>query len=62
MIKQYDKVRLIDGKFAIIVEVLEPQKAYIADVEITDGDYETETIMFSDIAALMVEIEQPLAV
>ena len=62
MIKQYDKVKLTDGKFAIIVEVLEPQKAYIADIEISAGDYETETIMFSDIAALMVEVEQPIAI
>ena len=60
MIKQYDKVKMKDGKYAIIVEVLEPQKAYIADIEIGEDDYDTETIFYSDIAALMVEIEQPL--
>ena len=61
MIKQYDKVKMKDGKFAIIVEVLEPGKAYIADIELSCGDYTTETIFHSDIAALIVEVEQPLA-
>ena len=62
MINQYDKVRLKNGKYAIIVEVLESQKAYIADIEVTEGDYETETILHSDVAALIVEVEQPIAV
>ena len=44
MIKQYDKVKMKDGKFAIIVEILEPKKAYIADIELSEGDYTTETI------------------
>ena len=61
MIKQYDKVKLKNGKFAIIVEVLEHQKAYIADIEISEGDYVTETILCSDITAIIVEVEQPLA-
>ena len=61
MIKQYDKVKMKDGKFAIIVEVLEPQKAFIADIEISDGDFETETIFITDIVALMIEVEQPIA-
>jgi hypothetical protein len=60
MIRQYDKVKLRNGKYAIIVEVLEPQKAYIADVELSEGDYETETIFLKDIAARMVEIEEPI--
>ena len=62
MIKQYDKVKMKDGRFAIIVEVLEAQKAFIADIEIAEGDYETETIFITDIAALMVEVEQPIAI
>ena len=62
MINQYDKVKMKDGKFAIIVEVLEPQKAYIADIELSVGDYTTETIFQSDIASKIVEVEQPIAV
>ncbi|MDR2547191.1 MAG: hypothetical protein LBC96_06730 [Lachnospiraceae bacterium] len=61
MIKQYDKVKMKDGRFSIIVEILEPQKAYIADVEIADGEFETKTVFHSDICALMVEVEQPIA-
>ena len=60
MIKQYDKVKLESGKYAIIVEVLEPLKAYIADIELSEGDYTTETISYSDIASLIVEVEQPI--
>ena len=60
MIKQYDKVKLKNGKYAIIVEILESGKAYIADIEISDGNYITEAILHSDIAALIVEIEQPI--
>lgn len=61
MIKQYDKVKLKNGKFAVIVEILEAQKMFIADIEIDEGDFTTETIAFSDIAALIVEVEQPIA-
>jgi len=60
MIKQYDKVKMKNGKFAIIVEILESQKAYIADIELSDGEYTTETISYSDISAIMVEVEQPI--
>ena len=62
MIKQYDKVKMIDGKYAVIVEILEPQVAYIADIELSEGDYTTETIAYSDIAAMIVEVEQPIAI
>jgi ribosomal protein L14E/L6E/L27E len=57
VIKKYDKVKLKNGKFAVIVDVLEPQKAYIAGVEVSDGEFTVETIFHSDIAALIVEVE-----
>lgn len=62
MIKQYDKVKLKSGKFAVIVEILEPQKMFIADIEIDEGDFTTETIAYSEIAALIIEVEKPLAI
>jgi len=62
VIRQYDKVKMKDGKYAVIVEVLESEKAYIADVELSKGDYTTETILHSEIAALIVEVEQPIAI
>ena len=60
MIKQYDKVKLNSGKYAIIVEVLDSGNEYIADIEISAGDYETETIKQADIAAQIVEVEKPI--
>ena len=59
MIKQYQKVRLKDGKDAIIVEILGSGEAYIADIEISEGDYETDTIYPKDIKSVFVEVEQP---
>ena len=59
MIKQYQKVRLKDGKDAIIVEILGNGEAYIADIEISEGDYETDTIYPKDIKSVFVEVEQP---
>jgi len=61
VIKLYDKVKMHNGKYAIIVEVLEQQKAYIADIEIADGEYATDVIFYSDISAIMVEVEQPIS-
>ena len=56
----YQHVRLKNGKRATIVEVLEQGKAYIADIEIAEGDYETEQIFQDDIASVFIEVEQPL--
>jgi len=60
-INQYDQVKLRTGKYAVIVEVLDENKAFIADIEIEEGDFETETIFYNDIAALIVKVEMPLA-
>ena len=62
MIRQYDKIKLKSGKYAVVVEILDPENAYIADIELSEGDFTTETIYHSDISALIVEVEQPLAV
>jgi len=56
----YQTVRLKNGKRATIVEILEQGKAYIADIEVSEGDFETEQILQADIAAVFVEVEQPL--
>ena len=60
MIEQYCKVKLKTGKYAIIVEVCEQGVAYIADIEMAEGEYETETIYHTDILAKIIEIEQPM--
>ena len=56
----YQAIRLKNGKRATIVEILEQGKAYIADIEISAGDFETEQVLQEDIASVFVEIEQPL--
>ena len=56
----YQTVRLKNGKRATIVEILEQGKAYIADVELSEGDFETEQIVQEDIVSVFVEVEQPL--
>ena len=56
----YQHVRLKNGRRATIVEILEQGRAYIADIEIDNGDYETEQIFHKDIASVFVEVEQAL--
>jgi len=59
-IKQYDEVKLKSGKYAVIVEVLEENHAFIADVEIEKYDYDTTTIFYNEIAAVVAKFEVPL--
>ena len=59
MLHIYQTVRLTSGKRATIVEILEQGKAYMADIEIAEGDFETEQISQEDIASVFVEVEQP---
>jgi hypothetical protein len=49
MIKIYDRVKIKNGKYAVIVDILEVGKAYMADIEISDDEYSTESISHSDI-------------
>ncbi|MCL1845650.1 MAG: hypothetical protein FWF77_07085 [Defluviitaleaceae bacterium] len=61
MIKQYDHVRLKSGKRAVVVEVWEQGVSYEADIEVSTGNYETETIGHADISGVFVEVETPIA-
>ena len=60
LIKQFQKVRLKTGEEAIIVEILEQNKAFLADVEKGVGEYETDEIRYEDIKSVFVETELPL--
>ena len=62
IIKQYQKIKLKDGKDAVVVEILGDGEAFIADVEISEGDYETETIYPKDINSAYIEVEQPYVI
>ena len=48
-ISQYDRVMLKDGRTAAIVEVLEEDTAYIADVDLPGPDCDTVNIKQDDI-------------
>lgn len=50
----YDKVMLTNGREATIVEIYEKDKAFEADILMSDGEYETETIYDSDIANKLI--------
>lgn len=52
IIKQYDNVKLVDGRKATIVEILGDNKEYIADIDIGD-DYDTDIIYPEQIAEVI---------
>ena len=58
--KLYQKIRLKSGEYAHIVEIYKDGEAYEADIYGKDGDTRTDTIKQSDIASLIIEVEQPL--
>ena len=59
MLKEFQNIKLKSGQTAHIVEIFNGGEAYMADIYDGDGEYTTETIKPSDIASLIVEVEQP---
>jgi len=53
IVKQYDKVRLKDGRTCTIVDILEEGVAYIADVNLPGPDWETIDVHQEDIDAII---------
>lgn len=49
IVKQYDKVRLKDGRTATIAEILKEGIEYIVDVDLPGPDWETIEIQQKDI-------------
>ncbi len=52
-ITPYCKVVLKDGRIASIVEILEPQKAYLVDVDLPGPDWDTIQVTHDDIARII---------
>lgn len=52
-IKQYDKVRLKDGRTCTIVDILKEDTAYIVDVDLPGPDWDTIEIQHKDIAEII---------
>ncbi|GHU36726.1 hypothetical protein FACS1894105_07580 [Clostridia bacterium] len=59
LIKQFDKIRLKNGKKACIVEVLGDGAAFIVDYIGDDGDTEMADITPDDIQSIISEVELP---
>lgn len=51
-IKQYDRVLLIDGNLASIVEVFKEDELFLADID-KNGDTDTEEVSIADIKAVL---------
>ncbi|MDR0819826.1 MAG: hypothetical protein LBN43_09695 [Oscillospiraceae bacterium] len=55
----FQKIRLKSGKTAHVVEIFNNGEAYLADVNISDGEYATETIYPEDIQSVIIEVDKP---
>lgn len=53
-IKQYDRIRLKDGRTGTVVEVLEENTAYIVDVNLPGPDWDTIDIRHEDIDEILI--------
>ena len=60
-LKQYQKIRLKDGRAGHITEIFKDGEAYLVDIPTDDGEYEQATVSIVDIKSIMVEIEEPFA-
>ena len=52
-IKEFDKVQLVSGLTAYIVEIYGNGKAYEADINMPDGSIKTDTIWPKDIQTVL---------
>lgn len=59
MPKEYAKIRLKTGEVARIVEIMEPNVAFMAEVAKKQGGFTTDTFKISDIASVFIETEEP---
>lgn len=57
--KLYQKIKLKSGEYAHIVEIYKNGEAYEADIHGKDGTTRTDTIKPSDIASIIIEVEEP---
>ena len=55
VVKEFDKVLLKTGEMAYIADVIVPAKAYVVDINKTDGVIETDVIEHEDIECVMVD-------
>jgi acetone carboxylase gamma subunit len=53
MIELYSKVLLKNGKTATVIEILNPQKAFLVDVDLPGPDWETIQVEYDDIKSFV---------
>jgi len=61
MIKEFQKIRLTTGEEAIVVEILEKDKAFLVDIKKAEDEYETDEITIADISSVFDEVERQIA-
>jgi len=63
MIREYTKVRLKTGEIAHIIEILEQNVAYVAEIIRQSGEFSVtiDQINHSEIESIFVETETPLS-
>jgi hypothetical protein len=60
MINEGDKIKLKTGEIAIVSEIIEDSKAYIAEVFKAKGGVSVEQILYNEIASIFKEFEHSL--
>ncbi|MCL2633875.1 MAG: hypothetical protein FWD34_05100 [Oscillospiraceae bacterium] len=61
-LNMYQKIRLKNGKFGVVIEIFNNGEAYMIDILTPDNEYEQETVYPKDIKSVVVEVEQPFIV
>ena len=59
LINQFQKVRLRTGDLAVVVEILEQNRAFLVDIQKGEDSFETDEIRDCDIESVFIEVEQP---
>ncbi|MCL1807925.1 MAG: hypothetical protein FWG31_09520 [Oscillospiraceae bacterium] len=60
MIKEYDRVRLVNGELGRILEILAPS-VFLAEVVRKSGGIDTTEIKLTDIKSKFIEVEEPIS-
>ena len=60
MIKEYDRVRLVNGELGRILEILAPS-VFLAEVVRKSGGIDTTEIKLTDIKRKFIEVEEPIS-
>ena len=60
MVREYDKIRLINGEIGRILEILSPS-VFLAEIARKNGGIDTTEVRLSEIKSKFIEHEEPIA-